>query len=236
MSTSAPPQHFNVDDLETGGGKEPPMVFGDQRTVEAHISNVYSHLTGLMMMATVGAYFQLKSGLMVFYPMVFLCLGCLFYVMMGQNQTLRAAAFCAFGFFDGWTLGVLITSLHTPPSTLLTAILMTCGIFGSFTVAARYAKRRQYLYMGGILSSCLWALLIVSVANMFFRLPFFHAVSLYGGLVLFSFYVAYDTQLMIERAHHGELDPMGDAINLFIDFMAILKRILIILAENSGDN
>eukprot|EP00754_Rhynchopus_humris_P035608 Rhum_TRINITY_DN17142_c0_g1::Rhum_TRINITY_DN17142_c0_g1_i1::g.165369::m.165369 len=220
---------FEDNDIETG--KAPPLVSGDERAVHQYIKEVYLHLSGLMGLAFIGCYSQLNSGLLLFIPAFIASLACLVYVYCGTNQPARVTAFMAFGFFDGWMLGPLLQHLKPPPQVLLTAVGLSAGIFVAFTLAALYAKRRTYLYLGGVLGSCIWGLLVVGVLNMFFGLAIFHAVTVYGGLVVFSLYVAYDTQVMIERAHHDDKDHLKDAINLFIDFMAILRRILIILSE-----
>jgi FtsH-binding integral membrane protein len=45
--------------------------------------------------------------------------------------------------------------------------------------------------------------------------------------------VIYDTQVMIERAASGSKDLVADAMQLYLDFIAIFVRILIILLENA---
>ena len=53
--------------------------------------------------------------------------------------------------------------------------------------------------------------------------------------LLSSSYVVYDTQLIVERCEefHQE-NYVAHAADLFIDFVAIFVRILIILAKNAG--
>eukprot|EP01061_Rhynchopus_euleeides_P042039 TRINITY_DN73451_c0_g1_i1.p1 TRINITY_DN73451_c0_g1~~TRINITY_DN73451_c0_g1_i1.p1 ORF type:complete len:225 (+),score=112.64 TRINITY_DN73451_c0_g1_i1:71-745(+) len=223
-------QDFAMYDVE--GQK--PVFFGDQREVEKYIKEVYLHLSALLVMAFVGCYFQMQSGLFLFFPAFMLAMGCLMYVFCGTQQEMRLAAFMSFGFLDGWMLGPLLQALHPPPMTVLTAIAMTGGIFFSFTLAAMYSKRGTYLYLGGILGSAIWGLLVLGIVNIFFPMKFLFLISLYGGLVVFSLYVAYDTAVMIERAHEGVRDPLIDAINLFIDAMAIFRRVLIILSDNNN--
>ena len=213
-------------------GKPISFVSGDQREVDKYLKEVYIHLTGLFAMSFVGCYVQLHSGLYLFFPAFIAAMGCLLYVFLGKDPTLRPILFMGFGFFDGWMLGPLLTQLHPPPATILGAVAMTTGIFGSFTLAAMYGKRGAYLYLGGFLGSAIWGLLAVSIMSIFFHVPFFYSLMLYGGLIVFSLYVMYDTSVMIERAHAGERDHLVDALNLFIDAMAIFRRVLIIMSQN----
>ena len=48
--------------------------------------------------------------------------------------------------------------------------------------------------------------------------PLLHDVYMYGGLVLFTAYVAYDTQKMLDEYALGEDDHLKHAVDLFIDF------------------
>lgn len=43
--------------------------------------------------------------------------------------------------------------------------------------------------------------------------------------------MVYDTQEIIERAHHGDMDYIKHALTLFTDFVAVLVRILVIMVS-----
>jgi FtsH-binding integral membrane protein len=57
-------------------------------------------------------------------------------------------------------------------------------------------------------------------------------IELYAGLLIFCGYVMYDTQVIVERAVRGEKDYVKHALDLFVDFVAIFVRLMVILAQN----
>ena len=57
------------------------------------------------------------------------------------------------------------------------------------------------------------------------------SLQVYFGLLIFLGYVVYDTQDIIERAHHGDMDYIKHALILFTDFVAVLVRILVIMVR-----
>ena len=67
------------------------------------------------------------------------------------------------------------------------------------------------------------------------RYPVLHSMHLYGGLGIFSLYVAYDTQQIIADYEEGNRDVMHGAVNLFINFKAMFTRFLYIFMGSSND-
>ena len=63
--------------------------------------------------------------------------------------------------------------------------------------------------------------------------PLLHNVYLYGGLGLFTLYIAYDTQKMIDEYEMGEDDHLKHAVDLFLDFKMVFSRVLILLMGRS---
>merc|ERR1711966_82330 len=118
----------------------------------------------------------------------------------------------------------------------MTALMGTCTIFACFSAASMLAKRREFLYLGGMLSSAISMLFMARFLNMMmggFLSSGLYAIELYGGLCMFMLYIVFDTQMIIEDAHQGRSDFVAHAMQLLIDFVAIFVRLLIILTQNA---
>jgi len=79
-------------------------------------------------------------------------------------------------------------------------------------------------------------LLCFSIANRFFQNSVAFSIEIYLGLFLFVGFVIFDTQLIVEKAINGDRDYTIHALELFLDFMNIFIRILIILARKKRSN
>ncbi|KAG6526227.1 bax inhibitor 1-like [Zingiber officinale] len=105
---------------------------------------------------------------------------------------------------------------------LITAFVGTAIAFACFSGAALVSKRREYLYLGGLLSSGLSILVWLQFAS-----------SLFGQSA--AGFKIEDTQEIIERASRGELDYGKHALTLFTDFLAVFVRILNIMLKNASE-
>merc|ERR1719352_1119430 len=77
------------------------------------------------------------------------------------------------------------------------------------------------------MSPALRAGLFVPVTSAWY--PLLHNIYLYGGLSLFTLYIAYDTQKMIDEYGMGIDDHIKHATDLFIDFKIVFSRVLQLL-------
>jgi len=206
--------------------------------VRQHLAKVYSTLGMTLGAAAIGAIAHLYLQTGVLLPSL-ACVGLMIYLAVDrqkQEYRRRLAVIAGFGFFKGMSLGPLMNhTLHVDPSIIITAFLATTTIFACFTVSALMAKRRSYLYLGGVLSSALSALFMLTVLSMFINNPLVRSVHLYLGLFMFCGYILLDTQVIVEKVTLGDTDFVWHAVELFIDFVAIFVRIVIILLEFSGD-
>jgi len=165
-----------------------------------------------------------------------LLFGLLIWLFVEKNQTTRYYILHGFAFMKGVSLGpLLFTVIKMDAHELIwQAFLGTALIFGIFSLAALIAPRNSYLYLGAPLASALTILMYIGLLSLFFPGPFQFYLNLYLGLMVFVGYVLYDTQNMMAKASRGSTDYVTDALELFIDFVALFVRILIILSNNKG--
>lgn len=115
----------------------------------------------------------------------------------------------------------------------LIAFAGTVIVFMGFSLSALFAKRRSYLFLGGVLWTALWGMLLLSVIGMFARRLVGFGVLVYGGLFLMCAFVLYDTQMIVEKVAAGDVDYVSHAMELLIDFVDIFKRLLLIMLMNN---
>mmetsp|Transcript_30277 Transcript_30277/g.99737 ORF Transcript_30277/g.99737 Transcript_30277/m.99737 type:complete len:110 (+) Transcript_30277:616-945(+) len=108
------------------------------------------------------------------------------------------------------------------------------------TALSLFAKPGSMLRLGVPLGAGMLMLLGCGVAGMFVPVtsawyPLLHSINLYGGLGIFTLYIAYDTQNMINEYEMGEDDHLKHAVDLFINFKVIFQRVLLLLMGRSDD-
>jgi FtsH-binding integral membrane protein len=144
---------------------------------------------------------------------------------MVENQ--RMGLLLAFGFFKGNAIGPMIAmAFDLDPSVVTTAFLITAAVFCTFSLLAMSQSRRDVLYVGATLGSLMGVLCILSIINMFVHNPALSLLQLCFGLVTVSFYIVYDTQVIIAAAFAGNYDVVRHALELFVNFVGLFVRIL----------
>ncbi|BHF82324.1 hypothetical protein SprV_0802546100 [Sparganum proliferum] len=153
--------------------------------------------------------------------------------------------------------GVLAPICFIGGPILTRAAIYTGGIVGGLSAVAASAPSDRFLMWGGPLAMGLGVVFISSLGSMFLspmgRLGAgLYAVSLYGGLVLFSGFLLYDTQLVVRRAEQHPapnpyptiygvqemrvrpFDPINNSIHILLDSINIFVRMVAILAGGGG--
>ncbi|CCG82285.1 Bax Inhibitor family protein [Taphrina deformans PYCC 5710] len=127
------------------------------------------------------------------------------------------------------------------PAILARAGLYTVGIVGSLSYIGATAKTDKYLYLGGPLLAGVTVVALAGLAPMVLpariaarALAPLEAISLYGGLAVFSGFVLYDTTAILKRGRMAQAgmiprDPCKESISLELDCINIFVRLVAIL-------
>jgi len=210
--------------------------------VQDHLKRVYLALAATMVAACAGTVFYMYTHLTPFLSciaMMFLLFGLTFESAQVPPER-RLPRLLLFGFFQGASIGSLVEhAFHVSPALVGQAFFLTVMTFGCFAAAATFSERRSLLYLYGMISTGMSWLIFASFFNIFFRSVFLFETEVFLGLALFIGYVCADSQIIIERADLGDMDFVRHALGLFLNFVAIFIRILIILLrskEREGDS
>lgn len=164
-------------------------------------------------------------------------LACFVLLMMtpdenGKSMKLRVGYLLGFTSLTGVGMGPLLEHvIMVDPSIIVTALIATSAVFVCFSVCALLSERGKWLYLGGTLMSLLTTLMVLSLANIFFGARWIYQVQLYMGLLAMCGFVLFDTQHIIEKRRMGSKDFVAHSLDLFIDFIGIFRRLLIILTQ-----
>jgi len=206
--------------------------------IRSHLKSVYACLAMTIVSASAGAYTHLFTNLLRGGGLLYGLLG--FGLAMGlyatpdngKNRSTRMALLLGFAFFSGLGTGPLLDmALMINPSLIPNAFLLSGVIFACFSGAALFAPDGQYLYLGGTLLSGLSTLFWLGFLNLFFQSQLIFQVYLWGGLLLFCGFIMWDTQMIIEKRRRGDKDFIAHSLDLFIDFMQVFRRVLVLLMQ-----
>lgn len=181
-----------------------------------------------------------------------LAIGATFAAMIGTGMVCRAIPYKeGFGAKQlawltyGGVMGAIVAPLTLLGGPLLIrAAWYTAGVVGGLSVVAMTAPSEKFLTMGGPLAAGLGVVFMSSLGGMFFPPTTalgagLYSISIYGGLVLFSLFLLYDSQKIIKVAENHPIyaarpyDPINVSMGIYLDTLNIFIRIAIIL---SGGN
>jgi len=211
-------------------------------SVRSHLKNVYATLTMSIMSAALGSYVHLYTNMLQGGGILFsllgmgLAIGLYAYPDNGKNRKTRFGMMLGFAFLTGLGLGPLLDmAMMMNPSIIPSALMLTSVVFASFTGAALVAPSGQYLYLGGSLLSGLSTLMFLAFINIFFRSQLLFQAHLYLGVAIFCGFIMFDTQVIIEKARRGDKDFVAHSLDLFIDFVQIFRKVLILLMQKESN-
>ncbi|XP_047510716.1 bax inhibitor 1 isoform X1 [Pieris napi] len=204
--------------------------------VRQHLKNVYGTLMMTCTAASVGVYVDMFTRFQAGFLSAIVGAGLMLMLLAtpddGKNTKLRLGYLTGFGLTSGMSLGPLLEYVSAvDPSIIVTALLGTTLVFVCFSIAAMLAERGSWLFLGGTLMTLFSSMFVMSLANIFLQSQFIYQAHLYLGLVLMCGFVLFDTQLIIEKRRMGSKDFVQHALELFIDFVGMFRRLVIILTQ-----
>ena len=117
-------------------------------------------------------------------------------------------------------------------SSVMLALFLTFITVVTLSVFAMKTKNDFTIY-GGILSVCLVLLIFFSIFYLILPITLYFILMTYVSLILFAFYLIYDTQLLIGsgKIKFSEDDYILAAINIYLDVIIIFLKILAIVGK-----
>jgi len=218
--------------------------------VKERIKTTYAYFGGSIVFTAAAAAAAFRSPAMMNLMMrnSWLVIGGSLAAMIGSGMVVRSLPYQeGFGAKQiGWmvhsgVVGVVLAPLCLVGGPILIrAAYMTAGIVGGLSAIAACAPSEQFLNMGGPLAIGLGVVFASSMGSMFLPATTalgagIYSIALYGGLLLFSGMMLYDTQKIVKKAEtNAHYDPVNESISLFMDTVNIFVRIVQMLAMNGN--
>lgn len=196
------------------------------------VKTTYKILAGTLVLATIGCFVGLMNvATVIQYKWVLFIaeIGLIFALTYFRNQGgANIALLSLFAFISGMTTVPLIAFVVATQglSVVLQALAMTTVIFGIMSIYAVRTKS-DLGNMGKILFWSVIVIMVFGLLNMFF----FHNTWLQfgiasAGVVIFSLYIAYDTQNIIRGNYDS---PVMAAVALYLDILNLFMSLLQVL-------
>lgn len=148
-----------------------------------------------------------------------------------SRETLSPITYYATTAATGAALGLIFTANDLSNSDIkelkgifIAAFIYTAAIFISMTIFAFLTVRRMQIFIGCIISA-----LLLSIISIFIINTTFYA---FIGIIVGTLYLIVDTQLMINKAENGLIEPFEDARQIYYDLFNIFIKIASLLSKD----
>ncbi|RAX55205.1 hypothetical protein CCY99_00465 [Helicobacter sp. 16-1353] len=204
-----------------------------ENTLVNFVKQTYKFFGASLLFATIGAYIgmgfaqYITKG--VFIGIFVLEIALLFgLIFLKDKPIVNVIMLFSFTFVTGVALVPLLAGILQLPNgagIVSQALLMTTIIFGVMSFFALKTKK-DLASMGKMLFIALIVVVIASVVNLFLGSPLLQVIIAGVGAILFSIYIAYDTQNIIRGRYDS---PIMAAISLYLDVYNLFISLLQIL-------
>ncbi|GAA8245242.1 Bax inhibitor-1/YccA family protein [Helicobacter pylori] len=195
------------------------------------VKTTYKFFAGSLLLATIGALLGLMNfQAVVQYKWVFFIaeIAALFGLIFSKSKPgLNLFMLFAFTSLSGVTLVPLLGMVIAKAGlgAVWQALGMTTIVFGLMSVYALKTKN-DLANMGKMLFIALIVVVVCSLINLFLGSPMFQVVIAGASAILFSLYIAYDTQNIVKGMYDSPIDA---AVDLYLDFLNVFVSILQII-------
>ncbi|PAF54555.1 hypothetical protein BKH42_01215 [Helicobacter sp. 13S00482-2] len=220
-----------------GRAQEYSSVMSDTALV-SFVKTTYKFFAASLLFATIGAVlgFNFFEEVLEYKWVIFIAEFAAFFGLMFSKSRpgLNVAMLFIFTFLSGVTLVPLLGYViaKAGAGAIWQALGMTTIIFGVMSIFALKTKS-DLANMGKMLFIALIVVVVCSLVNIFMGSPIFQAIIAGACAVLFSVYVAYDTQNMVRGRYDS---PVDAAVSLYLDFLNIFISILQLIGLFGGRN
>ena len=200
------------------------------------VSAVYGLLTVSVLFAIAGAWISASTGLKIWVAQNWL-ISLIIYIgtfagvyLLRHRKPINLVMLYFFTFVTGVWIGPVAYAF---PGPAINAGLTTAVIFFGLTIYARTTKR-DLTFLGGILFVGLLAVFGMLILNMFFQSSALSFGISVAGVILFSGFILYDTQMIMRRYPPEEY--ISATLALYLDILNLFWFLLnIFLAFNSNE-
>jgi len=219
-----------------------------QPYVQQRISSTYGYFAGGLGVTAVSAYALYTSGalhrIMYQHPIAFSIGGLV--VTIGAMMATRSidyhenkmAKLAAMGFFNAAIGATLAPVGFIGGPIVMRAAFYTAAVVGTLSLAAMAARSDQFLSLGMPLCMGLGVIMISSIGRLFMPAHWFVATTvmdnivLYGGTIVFSGFVLYDTQKIVQLAKfQRDFDPVNASMHIYLDTINIFRLMLTFMSN-----
>ena len=148
-----------------------------------------------------------------------------------QSPVLKHALYLGFISTMALSMVPLINMASMP--IIYDALFATGITMGGLGLVAYNSPSEQFLKWGGALSMGLAGMIGISLVNIFWPSKALFNIYMYGGLVLFSGFVLYDTQKIIYNAKiKQQWDPINESLGIYLDAVILFQHFVMIFMNN----
>lgn len=155
-----------------------------------------------------------------------------------QRTSGSALAYGLLGLFTLFeSLAVGAISSQAPLNLVLRAAFATTSATGALSLYA-LTTRRDFTVFGGMLSSAITGLMVLSLMQVFLGGNWVHSLHAGLGTLIFCAYLVYNTQMMMGGNKKRQLRPnehILGAVQIYTDIMGLFMHLLVSMAKADRD-